>query len=401
MGQFKPMVKMETTEPSVILKLKKGGHVKNPKMKAEDNGTGYKKMADGGTMGMLASTPALVGRPAVNAPVRAPGKPSMAARRKAMRATAPAMKKGGGAKKMAMGGMPPRDIGTGSNPNPRTPLPQAINKPGMGSMPPRDIGTGAGPRRPLAQATDMPRPRGGPLPQAIDMPRPMMKKGGKVHEDVAQDRAMIKKAMAGKKFATGGVVMGQGGYKTGGVAKGNAGGYAKGGGIEGNVSGTPAGVSNTKTGGVKLGNAGGFRKGGAAKKFADGGAVQDDGRAVKMPQGNKRPSTPVSINQLSGTFKKGGKVKKFSTGGLGETEQRLLREAQEEKLDRKGREAYENSRNTSRELEEAMNPMSMAGEMFSKVKKMFSPSEVKVPKGSVTKTEKSVTVAPKKRGGAC
>ena len=326
MGQFKPMVKMETTEPSVILKLKKGGHVKNPKMKAEDNGTGYKKMADGGTMGMLSSTPALVGRPAVNAPVRAPGKPSMAARRKAMR------------------------------PNPMVA------------------------RSPMA---------------------PPMKKGGEAHEDEAQDRAMIKKAMAGKKFATGGVVMGQGGYKTGGVAKGNAGGYAKGGGIEGNVSGTPAGVTNTKTGSVKLGNAGGFRKGGAAKKFADGGAVQDDGRAVKMPQGNKRPSTPVSINQLSGTFKKGGKVKKFAEGGFGETEQRLLREAQEEKLDRKGREAYENSRNTSRELEEAMNPMSMASEMFGKVKNLFSPSKVDVPKGSVTKTEKSVTVTPKKRGGAC
>tara|TARA_R110000868_G_scaffold253561_2_gene510135 strand:- start:1584 stop:2564 length:981 start_codon:yes stop_codon:yes gene_type:complete len=326
MGQFKPMVKMETTEPSVILKLKKGGHVKNPKMKAEDNGTGYKKMADGGTMGMLSSTPALVGRPAVNAPVRAPGKPSMAARRKAMR------------------------------PNPMVA------------------------RSPMA---------------------PPMKKGGEAHEDEAQDRAMIKKAMAGKKFATGGVVMGQGGYKTGGVAKGNAGGYAKGGGIEGNVSGTPAGVSGTKTGSVKLGNAGGFRKGGAAKKFADGGAVQDDGRAVKMPQGNKRPSTPVSINQLSGTFKKGGKVKKFSTGGLGETEQRLLREAQEEKLDRKGREAFENVPKVQKELDEAMNPMSMAGEMFSKVKKMFSPSKVEVPKGSVTKTEKSVTVAPKKRGGAC
>jgi hypothetical protein len=27
-----------------------------------------------------------------------------------------------------------------------------------------------------------------------------------------------------------------------------------------------------------------------------------------MPQGAKKPSTPVSINQLSGTFKKGGKV---------------------------------------------------------------------------------------------
>jgi hypothetical protein len=29
MGQFKPMVKMYTDEPSVILKLKKGGKVKS------------------------------------------------------------------------------------------------------------------------------------------------------------------------------------------------------------------------------------------------------------------------------------------------------------------------------------------------------------------------------------
>jgi hypothetical protein len=42
------------------------------------------------------------------------------------------MKKKAPAKKMAMGGMPPRDIGTGGNPNPRrAPLAQAINKPGM------------------------------------------------------------------------------------------------------------------------------------------------------------------------------------------------------------------------------------------------------------------------------
>lgn len=85
MGQFKPMVKMKTTEPSVILKLKKGGHVAMPKMKAE-------KKASGGALSALATTPAFVGRPAVNAPVRSPGKPSMAARRKAM---APVMKKGG------------------------------------------------------------------------------------------------------------------------------------------------------------------------------------------------------------------------------------------------------------------------------------------------------------------
>jgi hypothetical protein len=46
MGQFKPMVKMMTTEPTVELKLKKGGHV-NMKSggKAEE---GHKKMAMGG-----------------------------------------------------------------------------------------------------------------------------------------------------------------------------------------------------------------------------------------------------------------------------------------------------------------------------------------------------------------
>ena len=108
MGQFKPMVKMMTTEPSVELKLKKGGSVKSmTKMKSGDKGTGHKKMADGGgALGALAGTPALIGRPAVNSPVRAPGKPSMAARRKAMMAkpavtpsgpamSAPPMKKGG------------------------------------------------------------------------------------------------------------------------------------------------------------------------------------------------------------------------------------------------------------------------------------------------------------------
>ena len=88
MGQFKPMVKMETTEPSVELKLAKGGVVK---MKKGGSATKAKKMAmGGGAMEMMAGTPALVGRPAVNAPVQAPGKPSMAMRRKAMMAK-PAM----------------------------------------------------------------------------------------------------------------------------------------------------------------------------------------------------------------------------------------------------------------------------------------------------------------------
>jgi hypothetical protein len=266
MGQFKPMVKMMTTEPTVELKLKNGGHVA---MKRGGSTTEAKKMAFGGLpTTMPASMPPAVDKDTMMA--SAPKKPSMASRRKSM---------------MAM-------------------------------------------KAPVT---------------------PVMKKGGAAHEDAAQDRAMIKKALAGKKYATGGVVMGQGGYKDGGsikpvsdsekgakgyvntkmdttkkgtktgstgqVNKGNGGGYAKGGGVEGNVSGTPAGVTNTKTGNVRLGNAGGFRKGGGAKKFADGGAVQDDGRPVKMPQGSKRAPTPVSINQLSGTYRKGGRAKKMAEGG--------------------------------------------------------------------------------------
>ena len=102
MGQFKPMVKMMTTEPTVELKLKKGGSA-HKKMKG-DAKTGHKDMPhkmDGGVMGALAgATPVLAGRTA--APVaRVPARPSMASRRRAMAtakpavARAPMMKKGG------------------------------------------------------------------------------------------------------------------------------------------------------------------------------------------------------------------------------------------------------------------------------------------------------------------
>jgi hypothetical protein len=89
MAEFKPMVRMASSEPSAILKLKKGGKV------AKDGNAeaGYKKMAGGGAMEMLATTPAFVGRPAVNAPVKSPGKPSMAKRKKAMEAKKMAPKK--------------------------------------------------------------------------------------------------------------------------------------------------------------------------------------------------------------------------------------------------------------------------------------------------------------------
>ena len=344
MGQFKPMVKMMTTEPSVILKLKKGGKV-------------AKKM-DGGYMPMQSTMPAQA-MPARGglAPAASPMAPSMAARRRAMMAK-PAM-----------------------NPN-------------------------------------------------------MMKKGGKAmkHEDAAEDRAMIKKAMAGKKFASGGSITASmakttvspkvaskflqtdmetadrttkakgtgavkngngGGYAdggtvsqnvaskfvqtkmgtadrtttakgTGGVKNGNGGGYANGGTIKGGswenrpADTAKAGKSGGTTGGVRNGNAGGYKKGGSAyddnrepgssggdegdrkaapgfpgydnssgsggdkrggaisakgraikKAYATGGLV-NDGRAVAMPK--KHLSQPVANSLQSGTFKKGGKVSKYRDG---------------------------------------------------------------------------------------
>ncbi|NDD54783.1 hypothetical protein EBZ39_13115 [bacterium] len=369
MGQFKPMVKMMTTEPTVELKLKKGGHATMPK--AKDGHKAGKKMMDGGVLGALARTPALIGRPAVNAVVRTPMKPSMSARRKAMMM---GLKEGGETSKEHMAEM------------------RMMKKT----------------EKELKQHESMP--------------------ASKAHKGLKKGGAAKMKA-GGDCYATGGVAMGQGGYKKGGKVKmaegglsksgiintedqggayhntmmhtaeytgktsgktgevknGNAGGYkkggrcyAKGGGVEGNVSTTPPGKTNTMTGGVKLGNAGGYKKGGKAKKFADGGmsgsapvtprerqlateilgpgymsdeerrmyekeiakqmkpsnqmmeverqvvrkvvpketkkyatggSVNDSGRPEKMPQGSKRPPTPVSINQLSGTYKKGGRVK--------------------------------------------------------------------------------------------
>ena len=336
MGQFKPMVKMMTTEPSVELKLKKGGKVS--------------KMADGGYMPMQSAMESTMPARGGMMPVARPAKPSLAMRRKAMMASKPAM----------------------------------------------------------------------------PMPAPVMKKGGSAkHEDVAQDRAMIKKAMAGKKFATGGVVMAQGGYKKGGLAVASngiikstsgktkmdtaerntktsgktgdvglnkpagykGGGGVKGGGVNGNVSGTPAGVTNMTTGGVKLGNAGGFKKGGTAKKYARGGAVvQDDGGAQSMPQGRKKPSPPVSITALSGTFKKGGRVKKMAEGG----ESTYARDIANNSVDPKVI-----TDKASRELEEALNPISMVKEAYTKAKNYITGKPADVKKTTVVTSEKV-----KKHGGS-
>jgi len=378
MGQFKPMVKMETTEPSVELKLKKGGKVA--------------KKADGGMMGspmsaagaMPPSMPARGGMPSAASPM----KPSLMMRRRAMR------------------GMP----------------------------------AGAGPAGPIGGAASMPAP--------MPTPAPAMKKGGKAEggkADMAQDKAMIKKAMKqhdmqehkggkgtklalkkGGKMATGGVVDGQGGYKAGGIinTEGQGGEYrntkmhqakpdhspAKTGGVKDGNGGGYA------TGGVAKANGGGYKKGGSAKKaFAAGGKV-DSGRPVAMPQGKKPAAKPVRINELAGTYKAGGKVTpaegrllKASAGEnaasfraakmdtnekYGPASKMKFKEGGDVDLS-KG--AYDKAGKVNRDLEDALNPLSMMKELAGKAKNYF------MPKGAegVTKTKESVTVTPgRKRGGS-
>ena len=243
MGQFKPMVKMMTTEPTVELKLKKGGSA-HKKMK-HGGDTDHKPMQgkmNGGIMGALSgATPVIRGTTA--APVaRMPARPSMASRRKAMMAKAPMMPK----KMMA-----------------------------------KDGGKACYAEGGKVEATK------GVIPVSAS------KKGAEKYVSNISTAEYTTKT-SGK---TGDVKYGNGGgYKTGGVVLGNGGGYKKGG-------------KACATGGVALGNAGGYKKGGASKKaYANGGSVNDEGKAISMPQGNKKPSTPVSISRLSGTFKKGGDV---------------------------------------------------------------------------------------------
>ena len=333
MGQFKPMVKMSTTEPSVELKLKSGGAV---------------KMQTGGA---LAATPAA--GPAMRGPARggmmpaaAPGKPSMAARRRAMMAGP----------------------------------------------------TGAAPAAPVGMAGRMMKEGG----ESKSEHKAEMKKFSKLEGELkSHEGKPASKAHKGLK--TGGVVNGQAGFKSGGIIKSTSGktkvDTAK-------PDNSPAKTGDVKmgnaggyaTGGVAKANAGGYKKGGAAKKaYATGGLV-DSGRPVAMPQGAKKPSKPVSINQLSGTFKKGGAVM-MKEGGKADVPPKGVEDTIQTARNERDYKAWEKS-----QAEENKAMSQGVGSMFSaiprKLKEIFSPAKAASAPGSVTKTEKSVTVTPKKRGGA-
>jgi hypothetical protein len=379
MGQFKPMVKMMTTEPSIELKLKKGGKVE-------------KKMQMGGSPDMAA--PAMPSMPARGGMMRAkaPMKPSMAARRRAMRA-----------------------------------------------MP-----SGAAPAAPVGMAAQVMK-EGGETKSMHKAEMAKMSKTAKALKEHADKPA----SKAHKGLKTGGVVMGQGGYKKGGSVKMAGGGLPKSGIINTENQGgeyrntkmdtarpdhSPAKTGDVKmgnaggyaTGGVAKANAGGYKKGGSAKKAYAAGGVVDSGAPVAMPQGRKKPTAPVSITELSGTFKKGGKVtaaegrlqKNFATENATAMKQAkaysnevyskygkkmkeggISSEAQDQMKTARNQRAYENWEKSQREENEGMRNAILGAprRMMEGIKGLFSP---KVPEGSVTKTKESVTVAPaKKRGG--
>ena len=398
-GGFKQMPKMDTTEPSVILKMAKGGHVNTKQLAKAENG-----------FAPMSSNPKY--RESMEAESgNAPMKPSMSARRQAMN---PNYNKGGKVVKKSLGGMIGKLVAgikgspaTGAIPKiveavkaiPKDAAPAPIaNKMGMSGLNgavPKIVEAIKGKATPQMIATAKSGMQGAVSKAMPNMRGIFRKDGGSA--DMSQDKAMIKKAMkqhdaqehAGGKgtklsLKTGGVTKGNGGgYKTGGVALGQ-GGYAKGGII--NTEGQGGEYRNTKmdtakvdrspakTGDVKLGNGGGYKAGGKASKkaYATGGNVNDEGKAVKMPK--HFVSRPVANSLQSGTFKEGGSTS-------------------DDQYTVKNPKAV--SDKASRELEDALNPIGMVKELAGKAKDYFVP-----PAGSVTKTEKSVTVSPgKKRGG--
>lgn len=418
MGQFKPMVKMMTTEPSVILKLKKGGKVAH-------------KM-DGGYMPMQSTMPAQA-MPARGgmAPAASPMAPSMMARRRAMMAKSamnPNMMKEGGKADMAQD--------------------KAMIKKAFKQHDAQEHMGGKG--------TSLKLKKGG-----------KMATGGVINGQGGYAKGGIIKSTKGEtKMVT--AKPDHSPAKTGDVKLGNGGGYADGGAIKGgNWENRPAdtakpGKTGGTTGGVRKGNAGGFKMGGSTKKaYATGGTV-DTGKPVAMPR--KPVSKPIANSLQSGTFAKGGKVEKEEkpnlrliktyTGPKGHVakvyKDRDWQEYRTKFYTPEGKHLTEGDSHTDDAddahhtaqsevnkaryakggtakryeaggttvdaskgaYEKSIGPseedMDMAKAIRSVPRKLFEGAKSMMgmtpkPAGSVTKTEKSVTVAPasKKRGGGC
>jgi hypothetical protein len=371
MGQFKPMVKMYTTEPSIELKLKKGGHV-SMKGKAKDG----HKMMDGGVMTGLSEAPApsrlQMGQGTL--PGRAPARPSLAMRRKMAKPMARPMMKEGGESKAEHAAEMKKMMGTEAKLKKHASMPASKAHKGLASG-------GAASYANTKMHTAKPDHVKGKTGEVKEGAVAGYATGGAIPSEKTSGSpktTLMHEAKKDKAHGTGGVRMGNaGGFKKGGKAKKMAGGgcYADGGGVKGmgvidNVSTSKPGVTNTKTGEVKEANAGGYKKGGALKKHYATGGLVDSGKPVAMP---KHPvSRPVSNDRQSGTFKKGGKVK-YAPGG---------------DVSKPVADPEATAAKASRDLEEALNPISIVKELGGKLMDKIRG------KGSVTETKESVTVTP-------
>ncbi len=375
MAEFKPMVKMETTEPSVILKLKKGGHVNMKHSKGEHGHKSMSRMAMGGAM------------PDAAIPTLGPIARAMAAKRRPMPRTVaaaapmPAPAAGGMMRPMKKGGEfegSAKDMAQDK---------KLAKKHGM-SM--KEWESSKMDTKHDKQESMKGLKKGGST-GVVKLARPGgYANGGTVSDSVAAEYKNTKMHDGDKldtASGTGGVRMANaGGFKRGGKAMKK---YASGGTVNWEnrpANGTPPGKTNTSTGEVKESNGGGYKKGGAVKKhFATGGAV-NTGRAVAMPEGRKAPSAPVSIDRLSGTFKKGGRVMHKSTGG---------------DIEDLSKGAYDAAVNEPpMGMGFAKKAQGMINDLFASKKEAGAGRGFINPK-SVTKTRESVTVSPgNKRGGS-
>ena len=368
------MPKMMTDEPSVILKLKKGGHVaKKEHHKAEHGHKSMKHMMDGGVMNALANAPR---RPMGVAPAMAgtaPMRPSMAMRRKAM--ATPLMKKGGKAHHHhhAEGGDIAQD--------------KAMIKKAFKEHDAQEHKGGKGTKLHLKHGGKVHHISGHPEgshehhKHMAKHHAKMHKEGGSIHHKKMMEHH---KAMcAGGKYAKGGEAMANKldqfetkttiehdekpyvktkmdtakrdtKHGTGAVREGNAGGYKHGGKVHhkatggaipsdsnkkddkgrivmgGTIEGNEHDFENTQvheamrdsahgTGGVSMSNAGGFKRGGKAKHhYAHGGRVMGaEDNVTTTPKGKTNTKTGEVHESNAGGFKRGGHAvkKHFATGG--------------------------------------------------------------------------------------
>jgi len=463
MSSFKPMVKMMTDEPSVILKLKKGGKVHHKHEKHEEHG--HKAMhheafkAEEG---------------------HAPKKPSMSERRKAMN---PQMyKKGGNVAKKAMGGGMPMGAPMGAAAPMGAPM-APMARPALAQMAPaaraaraamvRKALTGmkkggsAGMEKhieklekelhhhesmPASKAHPMKKASGGAIDH--DETKTTIEKGAKKFEKTKVDDGQHHDKHHGTKGIKDGAPAG---YKHGGHAK-KMHKFATGGSIpadidekvnkgkskmRGTIEGNEHDYVNTEmhqakrdkahgTGGIKERNAGGFKRGGKVPGI--GRAIEHDGDwenrpADGTPKGKMNGTTGGVRESNAGGYKHGGHAAKkhFATGGNVVDDGKAVKmphhfisrpvaNSLQSGTFKKGGKvkhfetgdpviASETARMEAEKKAERKENEGMRDTILGAPGRAFNAvkglfgSEPK-PAGSVTKTKESVTVQPRKRGGS-